>query len=75
MVKGYLYDETIGFVTKYMQDFSDVRHQIWDANEEEGVCSEVLEGVGIKFILNSGCQDLAHQHVLTNASCMAPWVW
>ncbi len=72
MAKGYLYDETIGFVPKYMQDFSDVQHQIWDANKEEGGCNEVLEDVGIKFILDSGCWDLAHQYVLTNASCMAP---
>jgi hypothetical protein len=26
MAEGYFYDETIGFVTEYMQDFSDVRH-------------------------------------------------
>ncbi len=25
MAEGYLYDETIGFVTEYMQDFSHVR--------------------------------------------------
>jgi hypothetical protein len=43
--------------------------------KREGVCSEVLEGARIKFILDSGCRDLAHQYVLTNASCMAPWVW
>jgi len=74
MVEGYLYGETIGFVTKYMQDFSDVRHQIWDEDKEEGVCSEMLEGERIKFIFDSGCRDLAHQYVLANASCMAPWV-
>ncbi len=60
MAEGYLYDKTIGFVIEYMQDFSDVRHRTWDAEEEEGVCNQVLEGVGIKFILDSGCQDLAH---------------
>jgi hypothetical protein len=75
MAEGYFYDETIGFVTKYMQDSLNVRHQIWDGNEEEGVCSEVLEGARIKFILDSGCRDLAHQYVLMNASSMAPWVW
>ncbi len=75
MAEGYFYDETIGFVTKYMQDFLNVRHQIWDGNKEEGVCSEVLEGARIKFILDSECRDLAHQYVLMNASCMAPWVW
>jgi hypothetical protein len=75
MVEGYLYDKTIGFVTKYMQDFSHVQHWIWDAYKEEGVCNEVLEGEGIKFILDSGCQGLAHQYVFTNASYIAPWVW
>jgi hypothetical protein len=35
MVEGYIYDKTIGFVTKYMQDFSDVQHHIWDADEKE----------------------------------------
>jgi len=74
MAEGYFYDKTIRFVTKYMQIFSDVQHQIWDADEKEGVCSEVLEGAIIKFIFDSGCRDLAHQYVFTNASCMAPWV-
>ncbi len=74
MAEGYFYDKTIGFVTEYMQDFSHVRHQIWDVDEEKGVCNEMLEGAGIKFIFDSGCQDLVHQYVLTNASCMALWV-
>ncbi len=47
MAKRYLYDETIEFITKYMQDFSHVQHRIWDAYEEEGVCSEVLKGARI----------------------------
>jgi len=44
MVEGHLYDKTIRFVIEYMQDFSDVRHRIWDADKEEGVCSEVSKG-------------------------------
>jgi hypothetical protein len=56
MIEGYLYDETIRFVIEYMQDFSDVWHRIWDANEEEGVCSEMLEGARIKFILTMGVE-------------------
>jgi hypothetical protein len=74
MAEGYIYDETIRFVTKYVQGFSDVQHHIWDACKEEGLCSDqVLEGVGIKFFFDSGCRDLACQYVFTNASCMAPW--
>jgi hypothetical protein len=29
--------------------------EIWDVDEEEGVCNEVLEGVGITSILDNGC--------------------
>jgi hypothetical protein len=43
-----------------MQGFSDVQHRIWDANKEEGVWSEVMEGEGIKFIFDNGCWDLSH---------------
>ncbi|CAM6039743.1 unnamed protein product [Sphagnum compactum] len=43
MAEGYIYDETIGFVIEYMQEFKHVRRRIWDAYEEEGVCGEVLE--------------------------------
>jgi hypothetical protein len=74
MAEGYIYDKTIGFVTEYMQEFKHVRRRIWDAYEEEGVCGEVLEGARIKFILPKKCHDLAHQYVLTNTSCLAPWV-
>jgi hypothetical protein len=50
MAKGYILDETIGFVTEYLQDFHHVRHRIWDADEEEGVYGEVVEGVATKLI-------------------------
>jgi hypothetical protein len=74
MASGYVLDETLGFVTEYMQMFTQVRHRIWDGNEEEGVYGEVLEGSGSKFCLLPSTQDLAHHYVLTNAACLAPWV-
>jgi hypothetical protein len=46
MAEGYIYNETIRFVNKYMVEFKHVRTQVWDANEEEGVCGELLEGKG-----------------------------
>jgi hypothetical protein len=74
MASGYVLDETLGFVTEYMQMFTQVRRRAWDANEEEGVYGEVLEGSGSKFHLLPSAQDLAHHYVLTNATCLAPWV-
>jgi hypothetical protein len=50
MAKGYVYDEMIGFVIKYMHEH--VRSQIWDPDEEEGACNEVFEGVAAKFHLD-----------------------
>ncbi len=47
MVEGYMVDETIGFVTEYLQDFRHVRQRIWDADEEEGVYGEALEGAAL----------------------------
>jgi hypothetical protein len=32
MAEGYILDETIRFVTEYLQDFRHVRHRIWDVN-------------------------------------------
>jgi hypothetical protein len=37
MALGYVLDETLGFVTKYMQTFTHVHRRVWDANEEERV--------------------------------------
>jgi hypothetical protein len=74
MALGYVLDETLGFVTEYMQMFTHVRHRVWDANEEVGMYGEVLEGSGSKFCLLPLAQDLAHHYVLTNAACLTPWV-
>ncbi len=52
MAEGYILDETIGFVIEYLQDFRHVRHRIWDADEEEGVYGEVVEGATTKLILD-----------------------
>jgi len=69
MVGGYIYDETVGFVIEYMVEFKHVRFRVWDANEEKGVCGEVLKGTRTKFILNHKTRDLAHQYVFTNVVC------
>ncbi len=52
MAEGYIYDETNGFVIEDMHEFKHVGGRIWDAEEEEGTCGEVLEGVATKFIID-----------------------
>ncbi len=66
MVERYVLDETMGFVTKYLQEFQHVSIKIWEV-EEEGVVGEVLEGAEKKVVLNSTLRNLAHNYVLTNS--------
>ncbi len=51
MVEGYILDETMGFVTKYLQEFQHVSKIIWDVEEEEGVVGKVLKGIIEKVVL------------------------
>ncbi len=52
-LEGYVLDETMGFVTQYLQEFQHVYRKKWDAKGEEGVVGEVLEGVVEKVVLSS----------------------
>jgi len=45
MVKGYIFDEALGLYTKYIEAFTTTKRHVWDANEEEGLVGEVLDGV------------------------------
>jgi hypothetical protein len=47
---------------------------MWDVNEEPRINNKVLKRVGEKFQLSQLAQDLAHNYVLNNVPCLAPWV-
>ncbi len=74
MAKGYELEETLGFVTKYLQEFEYVSRRVWDAKEKEGVFGKVLEGAPIKIVFNPILRELAHEYVLTNIKIMGPWI-
>jgi hypothetical protein len=55
MALGYVLDETLGFVIEYMQMFTHVHCQVWDADEEEGVYGEVLVWIqSLPFTITTG---------------------
>ncbi len=56
MAKGYILDNTLGFVTEYLHEFEHVTKRVWD-EEEEGIIEEVLEGVPTKVMLNPILRD------------------
>ncbi len=74
MVEGYILDDIMGFVIKYLQEFQLVFRKTWDVEEEEGVAREVLGGVAKKVVLTQSLQDLAHNYVFTNTKIMSPWI-
>jgi hypothetical protein len=74
MAIGYLMDETLGLITEYMDQFQPSKKQLWDSNEEESVCGEVLEGASIRIELIVTQQNMAHNYVFNNTNIMALWV-
>jgi hypothetical protein len=72
MAEGYLKDECIGFITKYLQRFDVVQWRVWDAGEEYGDVEEVPEGAEKLYVMTAELRDLAHQYVLSNAAIMQP---
>jgi hypothetical protein len=44
MATGYLMDETLRLIIEYIDKFQPSKRRIWDSDNEEGVCGEVLEG-------------------------------
>jgi hypothetical protein len=74
MATRYLMDETLGLITKYMDQFQPSKKQIWDSDKEEGVCGEVLEGASTQIKLMVTQRNMAHNYVLNNTNIMAPWV-
>jgi hypothetical protein len=72
MAKGYILEETLGFLIEYLHEFEHVTRRVWDV--EEGVSREVLEGAPTKVVLNPILRDLAHDYVLTHTKVMGPWI-
>lgn len=74
MAKGYIKDETLGFLTEYIAEYDHVKTRVWNSDEEEGVIGEVLEGVATTKNLSRPIRDLAHEFVLHNTVLMEPWI-
>jgi hypothetical protein len=51
-----------------------VSKRVWDAEKEEGVFGDILEGAPIKVVLSSILRNLTHEYVLTNTKIMGPWI-
>jgi hypothetical protein len=72
METRYLMDETLGLIIEYMDQFQPSKRQIWDSDEEEAICGEVLEGASTRIELTITQQNMAHNYVFNNTNIMAP---
>lgn len=74
MAEGYSIVEALGFTTEYMTKFTATTQRVWDANEEERVEGQVLEGTGKIRNLTEDLRDIAHDYVIHNSIITALWL-
>jgi hypothetical protein len=66
MASSYMYDEALGFCTKYFALYPHTHRRMWDVNEKEADIGEVLEGHVQFKRLNAMELEAIHEHVITN---------
>lgn len=71
---GYIAEETLGYLTEYMSLYGPVTTRIWDADEEMGSYSEVLEGASRRVKWSAEEINMAHDYVLRNTESLLLWV-
>jgi hypothetical protein len=64
---GYMYDEALGFCTKYLSLFEHTRKRMWNLDEELANVGEVIEGKPKPRILNNMELHMVHEYVLMNS--------
>ncbi len=72
MVEGCIFDGALRLYTKYMEAFTATKRCVGDANEEEGVVREVLDGVPKARELNMNSQNITHLYVCENHATILP---
>ncbi|KAL3699461.1 hypothetical protein R1sor_017483 [Riccia sorocarpa] len=73
MAECFKQDEAVGLATEYMANFQPVKTRMWDADEDEGVLGEVLEGASEPYTLTEELRDIAHRFILKNKECLHPF--
>jgi hypothetical protein len=73
MVERYALKETLGFCTKYLVDFTTIRHWMWDDKEDPSMFDEMFEGGGHPQILTTNLRDMAYFFMFQNVGLMALW--
>ena len=73
IARGYLLDETMGFITSYMDGFDVVKRWVWEADPEDSDEYELVEGASTNILLLKQILKAAHMYVLRNNTLMVPY--
>jgi hypothetical protein len=73
MANGYLREESIGFLSEYMSEYTPTTKRAWDDQEEPAMYDEILEGGKRDRPMTSSFQKLIHEFVLDNTEHMEPY--
>lgn len=70
MAEAYYMEETLGFCSEYMERYGATSRRVWDANEEQSMYDEMVEGKGIRRPLSRTLRDWIHNFVIRNAGTL-----
>ena len=69
---GYMYEEALGFVTEHFRLYPGAARVIWDMEEDEKDCSEVLEGKPKEREWNVADLQELHDFIIRHNDITAP---
>lgn len=70
MAEAYYMEETLGFCSEYMERYGATSRRVWDANEEQSMYDEMVEGKGIRRPMSRTLCDWIHSFVIRNAGTL-----
>jgi hypothetical protein len=70
MAEAYSMEETLGFCSEYMERYGATSRRVWDANEEQAMHDEMVEGKGIRRRMSRTLRDWIHNFVVRNAGTL-----
>ena len=70
MAEAYSMEGTLGFCSEYMERYGATSRRVWDANEDQAMHDEMVEGKGIRRVMSRTLRDWIHNFVVTNAATL-----
>ena len=73
MAEGWLLQETQFYLTEYLRTINPLGPQMWNAEQNEKLEGEVLQGKGKEITLTEQARDQICTFMIYNTECMQRW--